>query len=227
MRKLLLVLLAVSKCGWQDPGHVPPEVLSTSPVNGGTGFALNQSVTATFSTEMDTLTINTSTFKISGVSGSVSLDSTDKVATFAPSENLSANTKYTATLTTGAENTSGVALAAEHVWSFTTGSSASPTVSSTTPEENATGVPRSQAISAIFSTAMKTSTVTTSTLSVAGVTGSVAMSNENKTATFTPSSLLAASTTFTVTISTGVQDADGNPMQSAKTWSFTTGTNTH
>ena len=45
---------------------------------------------------------------------------------------------------------------------------------------------------------------------------------DGKTAMFDPTSLLTASISYTATITTGVKDLAGNPMVTAKTWSFTT-----
>ena len=96
-----------------------------------------------------------------------------------------------------------------------------PTVSSTSPGNNATGVAANAAITATFSEAMDASTVSPATFFLNnGVTGSVTYSG--RTATFTPTITLVNSTQYTATISTGVKDTAGNAMASAKTWSFTT-----
>ena len=80
----------------------PPTVSSTNPANGATIVAVNKTISATFSEAMDSSTISTNTFTLSGgVTGSVSYDSTSKAATFTPSSNLSYSTTYTATITTG------------------------------------------------------------------------------------------------------------------------------
>jgi hypothetical protein len=74
---------------------------------------------------MNPATINTNTFTLApATAGTVTLDGTQKVATFTPSTNLAVSTVYTATITTGAQSTGGVALAANYVWSFTTSSQA-------------------------------------------------------------------------------------------------------
>jgi hypothetical protein len=65
------------------------------------------------------------------------------VATFSPLSNLVSGAPYTATITTGARDLAGNALASNYVWSFTTGSSTSttaPTVTSTVPANSAQGV---------------------------------------------------------------------------------------
>ena len=98
-----------------------------------------------------------------------------------------------------------------------------PTVSSVIPADGATDVAITSTISATFSEAMDSSTITTSTFTVtsgSAVTGSVGFSD--RTATFTPSSNFSYSTTYTVNITTNVQDTSGNALENTYTWSFTT-----
>ena len=45
---------------------IQPTVISTSPANGATGVAINSDITATFSEAMQSSTINTNTFTVSG-----------------------------------------------------------------------------------------------------------------------------------------------------------------
>ena len=100
----------------------PPTVFSTNPADTATNVAVNTTITATFSEAMDSSTINTSTFTLSGgVTGTVTYSGT--TATFTPSSNLAYNTTYTATVTTGVRDTSGNAMASNYTWSFTTGGS--------------------------------------------------------------------------------------------------------
>lgn len=95
-----------------------PTVSSTSPASNATSVAINTTVSATFSEAMNSSTINTTTFTVSGVTGTVALSG--NTATFTPSMNLTGSTTYTATITTGAQDTAGNALAAQQQWSFTT-----------------------------------------------------------------------------------------------------------
>ena len=98
-----------------------------------------------------------------------------------------------------------------------------PTVSSTSPSDNATSVALSTSITATFGEAMDAATITASTFTLDnGATGTVAYDTNTKTATFTPSSNLTSGTTYTATITTSVKDVAGNKMASDKTWSFTT-----
>lgn len=104
-----------------------PTVNATDPVNNATGVPTNKAVTLTFSKPMDPSTITTSTFMLkqgtTAVAGTVSYSG--NTAKFTSSALLSASLVYTATVTTGAKDLSGNALAANIVWSFTTGTSAS------------------------------------------------------------------------------------------------------
>ena len=98
----------------------PPTVSSTIPANNATDVATNTAISATFSEAMDSTTITTSAFTVSGgVTGTVSYTGT--TATWTPSANLSYNTTHTATITTGARDLAGNAMATTYSWSFTTG----------------------------------------------------------------------------------------------------------
>src|SRR5258708_9882997 len=129
---LLAILMA--GCGDSDTSTggatsplTPPTVTSVTPLAGST-LVCNSSaaVTATFSKAMDPATINTTTFTLTGpsgsVSGAVSYIAATNVATFTPASppGLAVSTTYTATITTGASDTFGNHLAANFVWTFTT-----------------------------------------------------------------------------------------------------------
>ena len=213
---------------------IPPTVTATVPANQATGVALNSQINATFSEAMDPTTINTATFTlvqtVSGVSSNGSVTYSGTTAAFMPPSNLSPNISYTATITTGAKDPSGNALASNFVWSFTTGTTVNttpPTVISTVPANSATGVAINSKISATFSEAMDPSTLTTTTFTLmqgaTAVSGTVTYAASGDTATFTPSTNLAPSTAFTATVTTGAKDVTGNALAANFTWSFTTG----
>lgn len=106
------------------------------------------------------------------------------------------------------------------------GDTTPPTVSSTDPANNATGVAVNQAITVTFSEAMDCSTITTSSFTLKDSSNNAAAGTittcNNTSAVFTPSSSLAYSTTYTATITTGVKDAAGNAMAGTYSWTFTT-----
>jgi hypothetical protein len=112
--------------GTGNPSLTPPTVTSVTPLSGSTGVCPSTTViTATFIEAMNPATINTTTFTLTGaggasVAGAVTYVASTNVATFTPSGALTANTAYTATITTGAKNQFGIGLAANFVWTFTT-----------------------------------------------------------------------------------------------------------
>jgi hypothetical protein len=103
----------------------PPSVILVTPAGSSSGVCLNSVATATFNEAMNPATINTNTFTIApGITGTVTLDATDKVATFTPSASFAVSTTYTAMISTGAQSAGGTPLAANYPWSFTTSSQA-------------------------------------------------------------------------------------------------------
>jgi len=206
----------------------PPTVSAVIPAVNATGVAVNTMVTATFSEAMNAATINTTNFTISGVTGTVTYDATSRTATFTLSSNLSSNTAYTVTITTGVRDSAGNAMAANYTWRFTTGAASDttpPTVSSVSPAANATGVAVNTTVTATFSETMSAATITASTFTLSSssgpVAGTVSYDPLTRTATFLPSSTLLNSITYTAAITTGVKDSANNAMSSAYTWSFT------
>ena len=137
LRTVALLLMAplFAACGGASDGAAnqsgsdatPPMVSSTSPVNAATGVTLNSSVSATFSEAMKNSTLTAATFTLAPTLGGPAIAGTVSVAgntaTFTPSVALAASTQYTATITTGAQDAAGNALAANFTWSFTTGTS--------------------------------------------------------------------------------------------------------
>ncbi len=207
----------------------PPTVISTVPAGAASGVAIGNRLSATFSEAMDPSTISTATFTLTQggtpVSGAVTYVGT--TATFAPLANLVSSAPYTATITTGAMDLAGNALASNYVWSFTTGSSTNttpPTVTSTTPANGAQGVVIGTTIAAVFSEPMGPLTITTATFTLqqgaTPVAGTVTYSGT--TATFTPLSSLAPATAYTATITNAAQDLAGNALAANYVWSFGT-----
>jgi hypothetical protein len=226
---------------WMFTTGTIPSVTSTDPSNGAINVPINQKITATFSEAMDSTTIMAAgTFTLAvtaggaAVPGTVTYVTATNTATFAPTTNLLPSTQYTATISTAAQSAAaGNGLAANYVWSFTTGLTAdttAPTVISTIPASGAIAIPTNQTISATFSTVMDSATITatgTFTLAVAGVGGAAVpgtVGYAGSTATFTPSSALTPSTEFTATITTAAEDLSGNALAATYVWSFTTGT---
>ena len=107
------------------PDASPPSITSTQPAPGATAVSLNEKPQATFSKEMDPATLNPLTFMLTrapavAVSGSVAFDALTNTATFTPSAPLLPGVLYTATVTTGAQDTGNSGIVANVSWTFTT-----------------------------------------------------------------------------------------------------------
>lgn len=226
-----IVIALAAACGSGPSSNGSPTVSSTSPPDVATAVPTNARIFISFSEAMDTSTLTPATVLLvqgtTSVAGAVVPSADGMSATFTPAAPLAASSVYSATVTSGAKASGGNALAANHVWSFTTGTAAdttAPAVSATTPVASATGVPINARVSATFNKPMDPATITTSTFTISpAVAGSVAYGSAGTTATFTPSAHLANNTAYTVSIGTGATDLDGNPLDAAYTWAFTTG----
>lgn len=108
------------------PDITPPNVSTTSPLNGATGIAVESSILAIFSEPVDPATINAATFFVRDASnnpvGGV-VTSAGNQATFTPFNPLAPSTVYTATVGSGVKDLIGLTVPADHAWSFTTGAS--------------------------------------------------------------------------------------------------------
>jgi hypothetical protein len=106
--------------------NASPFVVSRDPNATDTNVSINRSVTVLFNETLDPSTVSTSTFTLappsgSDVNGTVSYSG--KTIVLNPTENLSKDINYTATITTDVKDLAGNPLATAEVWSFTTGAS--------------------------------------------------------------------------------------------------------
>jgi len=215
-----------------------PSVTFTSPADIAGGVATNQKIAATFNEGMDSTTIDSATFTLTGpgstsVSGMVTYATSGATATFTPNSALASGTSYTASVTTAARDLSGNAMASAFSWSFTTGGgpdSGPPTISTTVPADGAGSVSLTSGISATFSKAMDPATINAATFQVTKapgattVTGKVTFDTTTDTATFTSANPLTANSNYNATITTGASDLEGNALAAPAQWTFGTGT---
>jgi hypothetical protein len=237
----------LTACGGSGSGTVStapaaPHVILTIPTKTVpivTGVATNLSIKAKFNMDMLASSINTSTFTVNcptgtPVVGTVTYDAVNRIASFDHAATFPVSTTCEAKITTGVTSLAGVAKAADYVWSFTTGTApdtTAPTLTGHNPADTATGVCLTKVISASFSEPMDSSTINSTTFTVTGpssssIPGTVAYDALSNTASFTTtlSGGYAASTLYTVGLSTDVKDLAENPLATANSVSFTTGT---
>ena len=221
-----------------------PTVTATVPIAKTpivTGVAINSAVTATFSKAMDATTLNSpaTNFTVAcpagtAITGTVTYVAASRTATFTHPANFPANTTCTATISTGAKDSTGLALAAPFVWQFTTAATPDttpPTVILTVPANLATNVPTNTLVTATFSEDMNPTAITGTSFTLVNTTlgtpvaGNVSYSVAGRMATFTPTTpaTLPNGNSFTATVTTAVTDLAGNAMVANKVWTFSTG----
>ena len=223
---------------------------------------VNAPITATFDTDMDPESIQSnqeacadpfascvntfflSTLEEGGpfggyqsvpVSGEVTYDENERVATFTPDAPFKPNTEYSATITTGVKDIEGNFLESGYKWSFTTtdnpcsDDTVPPEITSPSPGKNEMGVSAKASISVIFSEDMDETTIespgTFSIINGSGETvdGTTSYDDEDKTAIFEPTEALDYEMIHTATITTDAKDQCGNALEADYKWSFVTG----
>ncbi|KJS70436.1 MAG: hypothetical protein JM57_08575 [Comamonadaceae bacterium BICA1-1] len=234
------------------PLPAPPTVTAVAPVNGATGVPINNTqISADFSERMEPLT-GAASFVVTCAApcvspvGTTTLDATSRIATFALSAGtlLEPLTQYTGTITAARSATTGLAMAAPFVWTFTTGATLDTTrprvtltVPATTEPGPTPGVPANTAVTATFTEDMAPASISATSFTLACAAPCVAPGGNvtyvvgNRTAVFTPAAALAAGTTYTATVTTAATDLAGNalggnqaplPAASNYVWRFTT-----
>ena len=226
-----------------------PTVTLTVPADAAGAVATNTRITASFSEDMAPASINAASFKVTNttlgtaVTGTVAYSVSARTATFTPTTlPLASASVFTATVTSAATDVAGNGLAgnaallpaaSDHGWTFTTssvGDVTPPTVVAISPIDGSGANCLTQTVTATFSEAMDPSTITAATFGVSAagvaVAGTVSYDAPTMQATFTPTAAagFAPGTAFVVTVSTGVTDLAGNALAVARTWGFTTGT---
>jgi len=212
---------------------------------------INTAINAVFTEDMAPATITSTSVTLTGpgvtsVPGVVSYAVASMTGVFTPTALLAIDTTYTATITTAATDLAGNALAGDstlplvannYAWTFTTSSNSdltAPTLTYTSPIDQATGVGIDSTVQATFSEAMDPLTISSATVTLQPsgpplgtvLTGVVAYDPTTFRATFTPASSLTINTKYTASV-VGAKDLAGNLLIAGlipNPWSFTTGT---
>jgi hypothetical protein len=232
-------------CGSTTADTTPPTVTAVTPGDGAGGVAVTTDVTATFSEAVDPTTVTTTTLTLvrqgatAPLAGTVTYDPSKKQAPLKLSASLANGASYTATVkggSNGVKDVAGNALAADKAWGFTTVTAAdttAPTITGVSPTESATAESIATSVTATFSEALDSRTVTTGTIflvkqgATATIAASVTYDASKKTVTLKPSAYLVGGASYTATIkggANGVKDLAGNPLAADKLWTFTTTT---
>lgn len=221
-----ILAFGVVQCGGDNGGggdETPSSdvTITFSPEDGATDQTGDVAVTATFSGAIDESTLTTDTFTLkrssssSNLCSAVSYDSATKTAT-CTHDNLEGGETYTVAVTGSVKDSSGRALSA---------SSASFTVESTAPTASLEPTPTSGTIKVVFSEAIDSSTLTSTSLTVTDESGSIcsdlSYDATTQTATCTissdkvpacPEQGLHDFENYTVTLTDDITDLAGNAL---------------
>lgn len=210
-------------------GNVAPSIVGTTPANGATGVSVATTVTASFSEEV--FGTNTVTFVLTqgatAVPATVVYTTGTHFAVLDPTDQLTANTTYTASLSTGIGDAEGLPIPVT-TWSFTTGTDqVGPSVTLVNPAQGGTAVPVIANVTARFDEPVMGISSSTFTLNsgVTAIPGTTSYAGATKTANFTPDVQLPGNTLLTATLTAGITDTASNALPAAPvTWTFTTDT---
>ncbi len=216
-----------------------PAVESIVPAPGATGVATNAFVEIRFTEPLHVLTVRPDTVMLATggvpVACSRSLREGNRIVRLDPDSGLAPFTVYDLTVTTDVLDLSGVALTADASASFTTGAGSDtvrPTVVSTNPLHNATGVSTDVRVVAEFSEAMNPLTLNSAAMRLydnrrqRDVPSTMSLDASGRFLTVVPDRLLdpASSYRFDVYANTaGLLDLAGNRINSTTGATFETG----
>jgi hypothetical protein len=222
----------------------PPTVISLSPGPNAGGMPINSSITAVFSQPMSRPTFTATSVLLYltsnpgqgyiPVAGTITLDASGRVLTFAPTAQLAVNSTYLFQITNAVQDATGNALGyySQNLYTTFSANTTPPTVTSVNPPPNATLVGTNASIQIAFSADMNQWTQTGLTVSTGGnpIAGTYSWNSDatccswgpGTILTFTPAAPLASSTTYTVGYGAPLADTAGNAL-GAGSFSFTTG----
>jgi methionine-rich copper-binding protein CopC len=213
----------------QDTGN--PYITSTTPAHQATGIAVNANIVLNFSENVDVesgnitikKTSDDSTVETIDVTGNTVTGSGSSQITINPSSNLDEITSYYLVIDASAfDDASGNSfggISDKTTYNFTTVDSTNPSLSSSAPADNATGVGRNANIFLTFSEAVDVEsgnitikkTSDNSTLEIIDVTGNQVSGSGSTVIKVNPSNTFASGTEYYILIdATAFDDAAGN-----------------
>ena len=208
-----------------------PTIVATQPADQAGGVALDARIQITFSTLMDTASVERALEVVP--STEVDLRWAGQRLTIIPRARLLPDQAYTVSLGSSAHDQAGTALLVPLQLAFTTvpaGLSARTVV----PAQGTQGIAVTSPIAVIFDRPLDPQTVSDSAFTITpSVPGNVTLTapegaaglrdDAQRILRYTPSGSLPVNTTFTVTIGGGIRGTDGSRPATPLSWTFTTG----
>lgn len=209
----------------------PPTVSASQPQDGSEDVALDAQIVITFSTLMDTLSVEEAVSLTPRTPVEASWSGEELVLT--PIDQLEAGQVYRVTISTEARDGAGIALGSPYEFSFRTARSA---LSALTliPSDGVEGISVRTPIAVMLDRAIDPDTATDDLLSIEPeVPGTLRLTAPPGAAgmvdptvrllLFQPAAPLEPNTTYRVTLAPGLGASDGVQMSEPISWSFTTG----
>jgi hypothetical protein len=225
---LLATMLMLVSCSEDSPPEqaqetTAPVVVGAIPVQGQTDVGLTQTITISFSEDMDPAS---ATGHVTLSHGTVNdIEWTDARNLVVGHTAWPEGTEVTVTVGTSVTDVAGNGLAEVFSWTFWTWTD-DVLLQDTSPAQGTTGVPINTTIWLRFSEPMNGATLPgaiTVSSPVKAVLAYTLGSTDNTEWTLTMDQDLPTSTEITVTVTTAAQNAGGDPLAAEATFSFTTG----
>lgn len=226
---------AANSVAFTSDQNAAPTVVRVTPANAAMNVNVNAAIRVDFSEALNPNTVDlTLADGATAIAGATSYDAATRTAVFTPAAALPPSAMLTLTVKSTVADLEGATLGADVTSAFTTIANSAndvtrPTVSSTTPANNATGVRARPQIAIGFSEAMDPASVTVDRFSLK-IQGGAALpfglqyDVSGDRAVLTPSVALVRGTTYEVSVLAGVEDLAGNtvdPAAAASTLRFT------
>ncbi|MFN7131924.1 MAG: Ig-like domain-containing protein, partial [Myxococcales bacterium] len=205
--------------------NTAPTVARMWPAAGSTNVNVNTDIRIDFSEPINpaTLQVTVTSNALTNVPGTVSYDAQSATAIFRPNADLQASRTIAVSVGSGLADTEGAATTADiDVGSFTTVANSArdvsgPSVTTTTPANNATGQAAATAVTLRFSEALDTTTLVPANFSFKDASGqnvafSLSVDAGANSVTLTPNRWLSGGVRYDVAALAGVQDLAGNAL---------------
>lgn len=208
-----------------------PEVVETVPVDGSQGVALDAPIVITFSTLMDTASVEAALRLQPAFAHE--LRWSGRLVEIVPAVALDPEREYEVAIGDGASDVSGVAIDAPITFTFTTVTTGLETTQ-LLPSDGSDGIAPTTPIAVVFDRGIDPDSVSDERLTIEpAVAGSLELvdangdepsdPSEGTVLRFVPSGPLQANTTFEIILQPGIVSLDGGGITRPVSWSFTTG----
>ena len=218
LSSMLIALLALGVAA--ACGNNPPQIVEYSPERGTTDVSTSIPIRITFDRDVDKASVASRLHTDPASKGRI-VWLNNRTLEY-DHETLSTSTVYQVILEAGYRAAAGDVYQLRHHWQFTT--EAPPSLQSSIPASAERDVDPSAYVNLEFSRTMDAASVLSATSIVPAVPFALRVDpNDQRRLIVAPGALLRPDADYTVTVTTAALDIDGNPLDHAQTFTFTTG----